>query len=315
MHDLSPGAERPNPDPPPHDPRLAPILTFDAEVSLFKIDLLKLGTIEEKRRSAPDSMTTEERVVYEIILAEPRAARVLSDAHQAYSDHFDAQVRKHAGTIERERHTFTNGRHAVHRTVERYPSPREARRTSPSRVHARAREHRPAGARRTASSSTTASADPGSSSDESEPPSPGRRCVACGADISHRRRDALTCEGTACRKAKSRGKVAPAPRIVDFDRPSKAIEDDIAVTAWQLHLAWQPDVHRDIRRELTGKLIELYAELRYARARKPLAAYYGRTSGEFAQRPKRSVASTPGRWPTTHRTRHSIPAGQLGVAA
>ena len=65
--------------------------------------------------------------------------------------------------------------------------------------------------RRASSSSRTSSADPGESdsSDESEPPTSGRSCKACGADVSHRRKGAETCDAK-CRKAYERGKVAQA---------------------------------------------------------------------------------------------------------
>jgi hypothetical protein len=129
---------------------------------------------------------------------------------------------------------------------------------------------------RTATRSSAKSGDSGSDSDEPEPPAPGRRCTACGADISHRRIDAKTCEGTRCRKAKSRGKVAPPPSpVIRIDRP---LEDEIAAKAWQRHLAWAPDVRPGIRDDLTLEIEDLYAELRRRRARQPLPAFEGKVA-------------------------------------
>lgn len=57
------------------------------------------------------------------------------------------------------------------------------------------------GSRRTAASSPTSGTDPGD--DDPDPdPEPERRCSECGADISHRRRVALTCSGR-CRQRRS----------------------------------------------------------------------------------------------------------------
>jgi hypothetical protein len=128
-------------------------------------------------------------------------------------------------------------------------------------------------ARRRGASSATSGSDPGDGEPgESEPPAPGRRCQACGADISHRRADAKTC-GSACRKGKSRGKVAPAPSApIRIDRP---LEEEIAAKAWQRHLAWARDVRPGVRDDLTREIEELYAELRRRRARQPLPAFEG----------------------------------------
>jgi hypothetical protein len=157
------------------------------------------------------------------------------------------------------------------------------------RSHARARrgrvqtrptgrhEARPAGktTRRVGASSTTSGSDPGDDQpDEAGPPPTRRRCQACGADISHRRVGARTCDDL-CRKALSRGKTAAsAPAVL----PSGRLEDWIEAVAWQRHLAWTaPDVPPRVGNVLTLHLEGLYADLRRQRARARVNDFVGRS--------------------------------------
>jgi hypothetical protein len=187
----------------------------------------------------------------------------MSDAETVYSSEHD-RSRHHARTaVVRRRYQRDDGtwREPTHGTAAIPRSPRGARRRGAGRPAARR-------------ATSTSSQDPGSDSDEPEPPASGRRCKACGADISHRRIDAKTCDGTRCRKAKSRGKVAPPPSpVIRIDRP---LEDEIAAKAWQRHLAWAPDIRPGVRDDLRRDLEDLYAEKRRRWARQPLPAFEGK---------------------------------------
>lgn len=135
---------------------------------------------------------------------------------------------------------------------------------------ARDRERRSGSTRRASSSSSTSGQDP-SDPDEPEPPKSGRRCKACGADVSLRRKGAETCDAR-CRKAYERG-VRPPQRITRIERP---LEDEIAAKAWQRHLAWTAtDVRPGVRDDLTRELEDLYEIKRRRRARRPLPAFEG----------------------------------------
>jgi hypothetical protein len=114
--------------------------------------------------------------------------------------------------------------------------------------------------------SSSKSGDSGSDDGPSdEPPPSGRRCEACGADISHRRAGARTCDAL-CRKRLSRG--ATTPIAAEPTPLAISLEEEIAAKAWERHLAWAPDVCASVRDELTRELEELYSQLRYRRGRR-----------------------------------------------
>jgi hypothetical protein len=143
------------------DPRLVPIVGPDRS-----INMIRLGHIEHKHRTRPQTMNKVQLDVRAAILEDPLAARILTNAARIYEEHLKAQVREHGGTIVTDRSRIdADGRRTTTQTVKRYPP---SRATRPTRVRSRTREHRPGATRRTSSSSTSASADP--PADDSDEP-------------------------------------------------------------------------------------------------------------------------------------------------
>jgi hypothetical protein len=118
-----------------------------------------------------------------------------------------------------------------------------------------------------------------------------------GADLSHRRAGAKTCDAL-CRKRLSRGAIT-APRPAAPVR-SRRLIDEIDERARERHLAWStPRPDRALIGDLDAALEGLYAELRRRRATQPLSI--GHSASVVAHAPP---LARP--WPSTqgaHRTR------------
>jgi hypothetical protein len=189
-----------------------------------------------------------------------------ADVETIYSSGHDREIHEHAERAIRRRYQRPDGTWRPRDATARAPkSPaskvRVTRRGARRESHATNRGH---ATTRSSARSGDSGSDDGSAGD-AEPPSRGRRCAACGADISNRRAGARTCDAL-CRKRLSRGASPAEP-----SRPAVhaiVLEDEIAAKAWERHLAWATDVHASIRDELTRELEELYAQLRLRRGAK-----------------------------------------------
>jgi hypothetical protein len=233
--------------------------------------LVELVAIGARREAWLASLTPEERdarACYYEVQNQEFTARTAEERAQGFnpSEGFDFSTEWRAASEAAMRAVANESRLNKSSSLAR-------RTTQPvgGRAQREARNHRQRGSRRGERATSSSSDDPGDSDPNSE-----RRCEACGADLSHRRRDARTCDAQ-CRKALSRGKVAPPPPPVV--RRACALEDEIDSCARQRHLAWsapQPDTA--LIEYLAAELADLYAELRRQRARRPLPGFAGRTA-------------------------------------